>query len=308
MNPNIPLSQSTSERSRSERAVDESAHLAKISRHFDLYADRYALKYGATQPEHLFEHEKRVRLALVKEWIDGYARRRPAGELLDVGCGEGQLIRSILVDHLQWRATGVDVSARMLQCAAENCERAALSDRISWQSVPLTESPGSYDAVVSLGVVGYQRDQPEFLRSLAARVRPEGLLIFTFGNAQSYLRRLRSAGQSLRSALKQRESSVRYDAMHIQDVDRCLLPFGLQRIDTRWLCFGLGLPRSSREVQLSRWCESRWGRSARACRIAQVALVCCQAARVKKCRMTKYPMTKGMSNDEIPSDEGNDEF
>ncbi len=114
----------------------------------------------------------------------------------------------------------------MICRAGQASASGGLDDRITWQVGALQEASGGYDIVVSLGVVGYQSDQSTFLRALAARVRPGGLLIFTFANALSIPRRARTVVQSLRKwalgkdvscvfARSRRGSSI--DALRVPD-------------------------------------------------------------------------------------------
>ncbi len=248
--------------------------LQSLAAHFDLRATRYSAKYSVAHPRHLYEHEKRERLMYARRWIARYAESQPAGNLLDVGCGDGRLVREVLGRHSAWRATGVDVSRSMICNAEQSSLSAGLDGRAAWQVGALQATSGTHDIVVSLGVVGYQHDQPEFLRALASRVRPGGLLIFTFANALSMPRRARTLMQSLRRFGQNRQSVVQFQTISPEVVDECLGAVGLQRVAARWLCFGLGLPHSGCEVAWSRWCEDHVQQSTLARRIAQVSLVC----------------------------------
>ncbi len=250
--------------------------LAALAAHFDYRADRYAEKYCAAEPRHLYEHEKRVRTEWTCQRIDQIAERNGVGQLLDVGCGDGRLIQRVLMDHPYWHGTGIDVSAGMIRAARGASWDLQRARRVQWCNGTLTLVERLFDVVVALGVVGYQTDQLAFLRDLASRVRTGGLLIFTFANAHSLPRRVRTMTQSIRRHWRGNAAAVQFQTLACRQVDDHLEQCGLQRVALQWLGYGLGLRRGGLEVKLSRWCEHRWGGARRAQSLAQVGLVCYQ--------------------------------
>ncbi len=250
--------------------------LTAVAAHFDKRAAQYRAKYVSAQPRHLYEHEKHERLRYALNWIAAHARSNPHGHLLDVGCGNGTMICNALSGQPGWRATGIDVSAEMLSRAEQASDLAGCGDRVTWQIGSVRERPATFDVVTSLGVVGYQSDQAEFLRSLATRVRAGGLLIFTFANAHSFPRRVRTIAQWLHRIPQWNTGAVRFRSLTATAVARSMANAGLRHVATQRLCYGLGLPRSTWEVELSRWCEENLQNALVAGFIAQVLLVCYQ--------------------------------
>lgn len=255
------------------------AHVDLVARHFDGRAATYADKYVGQRPRHLYEHEKRQRARWTLEWIDRYARQCHAGRCLDVGCGDGQLLSAVLGVHQSWTGIGIDISNRMIEVAKSRSASTAHQERVRWHAGPLRDLEALADVVVSLGVMGYQVDQLEFVAELASRVVPGGLLIVSFANARSWLRRSRTMIQRARTAASRRARQIASSAVPCRQVDQRLGALGLHRTELRWSCFGLGLPYSYSEVQLSRWCEDRITHRSLAERLAQVAVACYQRNR-----------------------------
>ena len=114
--------------------------------------------------------------------------RRQAVELLnlkkgdrvvDLGCGTGLSFPHI-VDAIgpEGHLTGVDMTAGMLDCARERCDRAG------WKNVELAQSEiASYqfsdkvDAVISTGVMGYVQEYDGVIQKAAQALAPDGRLV-----------------------------------------------------------------------------------------------------------------------------------
>lgn len=114
--------------------------------------------------------------------------RRHAVELLqlkkgdrvvDLGCGTGLSFPAILErigskGHL----TGVDMTAGMLACARERCDRAG------WNNVELVQSeigaypfPEKVDAVIATGVMGYVAEYDRVIQNAAQALAPVGRMV-----------------------------------------------------------------------------------------------------------------------------------
>ncbi|MGW6932557.1 class I SAM-dependent methyltransferase [Lentzea sp. NPDC054927] len=90
-----------------------------------------------------------------------------AGSALDVGCGLGDLARSLKADEV----TAIDASARMIERAS------ATSDRVNWvQGDVLTHDLGRYDVVTAEASL-HHLPLREGLTRLAELTRPGGVLI-----------------------------------------------------------------------------------------------------------------------------------
>lgn len=104
------------------------------------------------------------------EWYRRWLLRQlpsRVGSALDVGCGLGDLARSLPADEV----TAIDASARMIERAS------ATTDRVRWiHGDVLTHDLGQYDLVTAEASL-HHLPLREGLTRLAGLVRPGGLLI-----------------------------------------------------------------------------------------------------------------------------------
>jgi SAM-dependent methyltransferase len=115
--------------------------------------------------------------------IMGHLPKARYGEVLDVGCGQGQLIR-LLREHGYTRVSGFDVSA----------EQVALAHELGTGDVTLGDLfehaeryPGCYDAVIALDVVEHF-DRPQVqgvFQALSDLLKPGGVLVLRTPNGSS---------------------------------------------------------------------------------------------------------------------------
>jgi SAM-dependent methyltransferase len=114
----------------------------------------------------------------------------PGGELLDLGCGSGELARHLAAAG--YRVTGCDISPRMLEqaAAAEPGKGAGHGDEPGrgsgprwvglepgWSELPFAVA--SLDTVVASSVLEYVPDPARVLAECARVLRPGGVLLCT---------------------------------------------------------------------------------------------------------------------------------
>lgn len=97
--------------------------------------------------------------------------------LLDVGCGSGALLQAISRQHPSIRATGLDLSRKMLDVARGKLnEQTALSIGEA-QQLPFRSA--SFDVVVSCSSLHFWREPKGCIREIARVLKPTGRLVIT---------------------------------------------------------------------------------------------------------------------------------
>ncbi len=115
-------------------------------------------------------------------------RSAGASSVVDLGCGEGTLVRAMLADSSFHRILGVDVSHRALQVAARRLHFDAMPDhqrgRVELRQSSLTYRDDlltGFDAIVLMEVIEHV-DPPRLealQRNIFAHVRPETVIVTT---------------------------------------------------------------------------------------------------------------------------------
>jgi 2-polyprenyl-6-hydroxyphenyl methylase/3-demethylubiquinone-9 3-methyltransferase len=132
-----------------------------------------------------------VRLKYVRDRIDQHwqgdecSRTPLAGKTaLDVGCGAGLLTEPLV--RLGASVTGIDASPEVIAVAREHAEAMALA--IDYRAGDVQEFQCQFDLVTAMEVVEHVADPSTFLKALARRLAPGGLLILSTPNATAWSR------------------------------------------------------------------------------------------------------------------------
>lgn len=127
-----------------------------------------------------------VRMAFIRHCVDAHwpgaaASARPlAGKsALDIGCGAGLVCEPLA--RLGAAVTGVDAAAENVAAAAAHAEAVGLDIRYMAGEVGALDI-GTFDLVTSVEVIEHVADKPAFLRDVAARLAPDGLLVMSTPN------------------------------------------------------------------------------------------------------------------------------
>jgi ubiquinone/menaquinone biosynthesis C-methylase UbiE len=156
----------------------------------------------------------------------------PPAEILDLGCGTGDLTAHL--SQCGYRVTACDIAEEMLAKSQTSFGDIAEWVQLSanWTRLPFAD--GTFAAVVASSVMEYVVDLPSALRELARVLQPGGVLLFTAPNIASPVRRFEAALQPFARALR-----------------RFTFPAPLARID-RYLAY---LRVSKNRMSLNRWTD-----------------------------------------------------
>ena len=108
--------------------------------------------------------------------------QHPPGMLLDVGCGNGDML--IVARQLGWRAIGIE-----LDPAAVRAARSRGLEVLEGSYERLTELGAEFDCVVCAHVLEHVHDPKNMLQKMADVLKPGGILLLSLPNATSQMRR-----------------------------------------------------------------------------------------------------------------------
>jgi len=130
-----------------------------------------------------------VRLRYIRDRIDQHwstdeHSRTPLDgrNALDVGCGAGLLAEPLA--RLGAKVTGIDAAPELI--AAAQAHAAVMGLEIEYDAAPLETIAAQFDLVTALEVIEHVADPAAFVKALAARLVPGGLMILSTPNATGW--------------------------------------------------------------------------------------------------------------------------
>jgi ubiquinone/menaquinone biosynthesis C-methylase UbiE len=128
-------------------------------------------------------------------WRQAYVERTLAEHrvaagvpILDIGCGPGELVLSLLRQGFD--ARGIDISAGMVDVATRLLASNGFdsSNRVARGDIERLAFPDqAFDVVVAAGVIEYQKDDTAALTEMRRVLKPNGLLILNVTNRYGYV-------------------------------------------------------------------------------------------------------------------------
>src|SRR3954462_5921334 len=118
---------------------------------------------------------KYIRDQINQHWQCDECSRTPlqGKTALDVGCGAGLLAEPLA--RLGAKVTGIDAAHELIAVARDHAEAQGLA--IDYRAGDVQALEGQFDLVTSMEVIEHVADPGGFLKALAARLAPGGLLI-----------------------------------------------------------------------------------------------------------------------------------
>ena len=156
---------------------------ANVQHHYDIGNDLYRLfldadmQYSCGYFEHGNESLEDAQL-VKKRHIASKIQVRDGQRILDIGCGWGGL--GLYLGHLaDVEVVGVTLSKEQLAIAQKRAELAGVADRVSFQLMDYREVTGSFDRIVSVGMLEHVGvgHLDEYFMTVRDRMGPEGLAL-----------------------------------------------------------------------------------------------------------------------------------
>lgn len=222
--------------------------MSKVSKLFDIRSKEYNKIYSESYSKKLLHQEKRVRAALIEKIVYECLSKIEAGVVVDVGCGMGNVLLNLKKTGVKAKLYGIDISKEMIRLANEKLNVFGY-ENIFFKKGSIDNINLNANVVLSIGVLGYQKEQEEFLDRLSSIVENEGFLIFTTANGDSFLRSIRRLLSKLNSFITGKIKSKGVEFLSIKDkqVANVLEKNGFSLEKKIYITFGLGLFASSIE-------------------------------------------------------------
>ena len=137
-------------------------------------------------PEAMLHRMNPVRLKYIRDQIDQHwqideCTRTPleGKSALDVGCGAGLLAEPLA--RLGAKVTGLDAAPELIAVAREHAASQGLE--VDYRAGELEELEGQFDLITCMEVIEHVAAPAAFVKALARRLAPDGLLVMSTPNA-----------------------------------------------------------------------------------------------------------------------------
>jgi ubiquinone/menaquinone biosynthesis C-methylase UbiE len=217
----------------------------RVDAHFDSHASEWHEVYGADGFGGVLYRE---RSAAVLARIDSIPRR-DGRRALDVGCGAGFM--TVELAQRGYSVDAIDSSEQMIKLTARHVDDEGLADAVTVGMADVHALPfasGTFDLVVSLGVLPWIAHPAQAVAEFARVVAPGGDVLFTADNRarlnlivdvrrSPFLLRARQAKRALLS--RERPANATPYRFHWPStVDAMVRDAGLERVDAHSTGFG----------------------------------------------------------------------
>ena len=226
----------------------------EVSKLFDQRSLKYRSIYDPSSSKNLLHQEKILRAALIEKFIVKHFSLTKRDVIVDVGCGIGNVLLNLKSNGIKAKMYGLDISKNMINLANKNLDLSGLKD-IYFINAGIKDNLKPANIVLSLGVIGYQKRQEDFMNRLSNLVHQEGYLMFTTANGDSLLRKIRKYISKLYGFFKRKTKHKRVEFFSIKDTQvMSILKKNKFEIKKKfYITFGLGLFSSSIECSIDKF-------------------------------------------------------
>ncbi|HEX6218470.1 MAG TPA: bifunctional 2-polyprenyl-6-hydroxyphenol methylase/3-demethylubiquinol 3-O-methyltransferase UbiG [Sphingomicrobium sp.] len=169
------------------------AETSILQEEVDQFASHAGDWWDADGSEAMLHKLNPVRLAYIRDqvdqhWaLDEHDLKPLAGKsALDVGCGAGLLAEPLA--RLGAQVTALDAAPELIEAARAHAAGQGLA--IDYRAMPVEQLNGQFDLVTSMEVIEHVADPAAFVKALASRLAPGGLLVMSTPNATAWSRLL----------------------------------------------------------------------------------------------------------------------
>ncbi|WP_409228094.1 class I SAM-dependent methyltransferase [Gudongella sp. SC589] len=141
---------------------------------WDFWAGRYNKLW--VQKKSLRPTREYVKDIIKGEWMEG------ARSLLDLGCGPGELIRSVREELRDMEITGLDFSKGMLQTSRRNNPYVR---HLNMEAEDIGDLDEKFDLISCTHSLPYYRNKRGVIKDIAERLNPGGKLIIAFASGDT---------------------------------------------------------------------------------------------------------------------------
>ncbi|MFL0355470.1 bifunctional 2-polyprenyl-6-hydroxyphenol methylase/3-demethylubiquinol 3-O-methyltransferase UbiG [Erythrobacter sp. GH1-10] len=184
-----------------------------------------------------------VRMEFIRKAVDTHWGTDPRGirplagkTALDIGCGAGLVCEPLA--RLGAEVTGVDASAENVSVAATHAEMVGLDIRYMAGEVASLDI-GQCDLVTSVEVIEHVADKRAFLKDVAARLAPGGLLVMSTPN-RTVQSRLLLVGAAEAVGYVPKGTHDWNDFITPEEFEDLLAEVGLEVTELRGISFSIG--------------------------------------------------------------------
>jgi 2-polyprenyl-3-methyl-5-hydroxy-6-metoxy-1,4-benzoquinol methylase len=155
--------------------LKENRHIDSVRTHFDVNAESWKNLYHNLNKANdiVLFNRKNISVAFLCKYL------KPGSKVLDAGCGAG--IAAIDLVEKGYFVHGIDISPKMIELCKQNFSQKGITTAKYLFSVgdliDINFSSNSFDAVMALGFLEYQKDEHKALEIFKKIIRPGGILV-----------------------------------------------------------------------------------------------------------------------------------